>query len=215
VKKKFLFLALALLSMVVIFVEFYVKTRTKYEYVNPGRPLSPINLNEDFFERAEHTAANISLSGVLAKAPYPILLRVDGNGKPIEPKLIWINPQTLNSGKVIDGYSFRYSDRIELAVDPISESLDNYISELLEQECSPNTNGETKINFKCLVRGKTGLAHEKGEQKWQSGTVHRYPALVQWVEKGTRDVPYLLYTLYGDTTVDELRQIAEDLKLFD
>lgn len=214
-KRKLLFLTLPLISIVIIFVALNVAARTKSEYINPGSPLSPVDLSEDFFKRSTHKASDISLNEVLAKAPYPILLRVDKNEKPVEPKFIWINPQTLKSGEVIDGYSIRYSDRIQLLVDPTSEPLDNYISELLNQEMTPNTKGETKINFKCMVRGKTAIAHEKGEQKWQTGVVHRYPAVVQWTEKGTGKVPYLLYTLIGDMTVEELKQAAKDLKLFD
>lgn len=206
------FLVVAILVAIAVSISvFTLEGKKEKEYVNPGAPRSPVDLT-DFFKIAEDKASYITIEEVLKEAPYPILLRVD-RGKIQEPKFIWINPQTLDNGKVIYGYSFRWSDRVQLAVDPVSEPLD--VGAILSEEMLPNTKGETKINFECRVREIIGGAHEKGEQKWQSGAIHRYPAVLFWTEKGTGEIPYLLYTVYGDTTVEELKEIAESLKAFE
>lgn len=211
-KKNFAIFFILLVGILVLGLSlFWRSSGSSGEYINPGSPKSPVVLNEDFFSTATQTASNITIEEVIKEASYPILLRTE-NGKPLKPEYIWINPQTVKN-KVINGYSFRWSDRIQLAVDPAEKPRD--IEEDLKQTMTPNVKGETRINKRLEVRGNEGFYSEKGTIKWESGVTYNYPAVISWTEPGTGEIPYLIYTLYGDCSIDKLKEIAENLKPFD
>jgi len=185
-----------------------ISKQSNNEYINPGSMLSPAT-QSDWFKTGKKDAENPTVSEAVGRARYPFLLRVKGEQLMV-PERIFVQPQALKpDGRIVEGFSFRYDDRIQLMVDPVSQELD--IQSLLDQEISPNTKGETKVYFKTKVRNVDAVAREAGAQKWQSGLENRYPSTIQWVEKGEGDVPYLLYTLAGDISVAELKKIAASL----
>jgi len=176
------------------------------EFINPGSMLSPAK-SGDWFKTGKEDSENPELSEVLGRVCYPILLRSEGDQLVI-PNRILVQPQALvPDGRIVEGFSFRYSDRIQLMVDPVSAPLD--IPGLIGEEIMPNTRGESKSYFKTKVRGIEGVAREGGVQKWEKGSENRYPSIVQWTLDGEEgDVPYVLYTLAGDLPVAELKNIA-------
>jgi hypothetical protein len=178
------------------------------EFINPGAPFSPTGLG-DWFKTGIEDSENPELSEVLSRVRYSILLRSQG-GQLVVPTRIFVQPQSLApDGRIVEGFSFCYGDRIQLMVDPVSAPLD--IQELVSEEFTPNTRGEAKVHFKTQVRGVEGASREAGIQKWESGIENHYPSTMQWTVKGEGDIPYILYTLAGDLPVAELKEMAASL----
>lgn len=180
------------------------------EFVNPGAMLSA-GKSGDWFKTGKEDSEDPTLSEVLSRVRYPLLLRSEEKTLTI-PTRIFVQPQALApDGRIVEGFSFRYSDRIQLMVDPVSVPLD--IQGSIAEEITPNTSGESKVNFKTIVRGVEGVAREAGVQKWEKGDENRYPSIVQWTVKGEGDIPYVLYTIAGDIPVEALNKIAASLIL--
>lgn len=214
-KRKLLFFVVSVFILVLLGLNFakVFSPGEKKEFINPGFPKSPVDLNQDWYTMGIKNASNLTINDVIKISSYPILLRVK-DGKPVEPWVIWVNPQSINlpggKEKVIDGYSFNYKDRIYLSVDPSSFPLDFEAS--LKVELLPNTEGQTRVNFLTNARGKKAVGRKKGVQKWEDGTTNIYPSMLRWQEKGEGEIPYFTYTLLGDCSVEELRKIAENLE---
>lgn len=185
------------------------KAQKVVEYINPGFRKSPVHA-EDWFKAGKKDADHPSLSQVHAEEKYTFLTRKNA-GEELDPSLIFVQPQSLQpDGKIVNGYTFRYSDRVQLCVDPTDRPLE--IDTLLSDKMTPNTKGETKTWQRAEIRGVPAVAHEAGEQKWKSGQVNKYPAIVQWTEKGNGDAPYLLYRLMSDGPVEQLKAMAATLE---
>jgi len=184
------------------------------EHILLGSPTLPI-MGKKWYETGKENAENPSLTEVKGRAHYSFLLRGNGN-EPMQPSRIFVQPQIVVSGpndtpKEVEGFSFRYDDHIQLLVDPTSQPLD--MPKALAREQAPNVDGVTKAYFRTTVRNFEAVAREAGLQKWEDGSENHYPAIIQWTETGDGDVPYLLYTLAGDCSVNNLRQIANSLIL--
>ncbi|MEW6173891.1 MAG: hypothetical protein AB1510_12660 [Bacillota bacterium] len=176
------------------------------EYINPGAPLGLRN----FFEGAGRSE-NPSLQEVLNRVRYPLLLRYEGD-QLITPSRIFVQMQVLRDGRLVEGFTFLYADRIQVCVDPMSEPLN--IDEMVSWESSVrNIKGETKCFFKTKVRNVEASGRESGVQKWASGAENHYPAVIEWSEKVNGDIPYVKYALVGNGPVSELIEMAASLKL--
>lgn len=182
------------------------------EYINKGRPLSPVDLKNDWFESGPKDRPDYSIADILSRTKYPILLRAE-QGVPLEPvrEFVYHTP-ILKSKKYYEGFTLRYDDRIEFAVEPRDDPLD--VQAALSREFAPNTRGETKIFKPCMVRGFPAVGAEAGIQKWENGDYNKHPSGIEWTEPGYQDIPYLRYTLCGDVPVSQLIKIADSLVLF-
>lgn len=186
------------------------KTRKVAEYINPGFAKMPVHGDGDWFKAGNPNAKHPSLRQVHSEVKYTFLTRKNAD-KEVAPSQIFVQPQSLwPSGKIVNGYSFKYSDRIQLKVDPTDRPLD--IDYFLTEKITPNTRGERLVWHKTEVRGLPAMASEAGVQKWKSGQVNKYPAIVTWTEKGNGEAPYLLYALMSDGPVDQLKAMAAKLE---
>lgn len=84
-----------------------VKVSGSKEYINPGAPCNPTG-TRDFFTLGRPDSENPSLPEVLKRVQYPLLLRAEGEHL-ITPSRIFVQPQVLKDGRIIEGFTFRYN----------------------------------------------------------------------------------------------------------
>lgn len=183
---------------------------TPPEYVNPGAPMSPARMGDWFGRGDSSRAAILSADALVDRAPYPMLLCSDAKGVQ-RPDHVYIEPQTLSDGRVVEGYSIKYANRIQLLVTPTDRPIDLEVD--LREENPITTDGRSRVYYETTVRGVVGVARDAGVQKWESGAENRFPSVIEWVERSDGPAPYLRYSLLGDITVSELAAIAEHMVL--
>jgi hypothetical protein len=161
----------------------------------------------DWFGQGDPSRAVILTADALVdRARYGMLLCSDANGVQ-RPDHVYIEPQTLSDGRVVEGYSVKYANRVQLLVTPTDRPIDLEVD--LREENPVTTDGRSRVYYETAVRGVVGVARDAGVQKWESGAENRFPSVIEWVERSDGPAPYLRYSLLGDITVAELADMAE------
>lgn len=185
------------------------------EWINPGAALAPDDyIVADWFDRgSDAPTSTMGLSDLASAAGYPLLVRVDASGAPIEPIGIIVQPnQLVRDSSTYCGFTFRYADRFVLVANPSSAPLD--IPEAIDSTVMKTTKARTQLNTRASARGRAGVHGAAATQKWESGQVNSIPALLEWSEPvlAPGDVRYVTYTLMGDVSLEQLQAMADSLR---
>lgn len=189
------------------------------EYINSGSPRMPYDMRGDWFTDRSRSELRLSLDEAMAEVgnQYTPLLRSE-NDLLVPTESATIDGALLRDGRELVALNVRYHDRIVLHITPTDGPLP--VAEKLDAVSTPNTEGETRVNYQTTVRKQTAIARDAGIQKWEVSKgasdifIIEYPAVLTWVEADVSG-QLLTYSLVGDGPVETLKKIAESMKATD
>jgi len=202
------------------------------EYINPGAPLLPENfLDKNWFDRGEEAAVKdinpVSVSNSVlpselkadkSDAGYPFKIRQDSKKSITLLDTIIQEDQLLEDNHSFAGYTFRYSDKVIIGIDPSDQPVDT--TEEANSDITPTTDGETRICKMVNLAGSDNVKNrypavyrKMAVQKWESGDVNKIPGFLLWSEPtGLVSPKYVHYLIMGDLSLGQLKAIADTLK---
>lgn len=159
--------------------------------------------------------AEVAFDEVLSVDSHPMLLRLDESGNPMKPHHVLIGGTIADKdGNEVRGYIIRYDDRIEIEITPVDRPRTSTdLEPMTEDVLTPNTRGETSLYRRAEVRerGAKGIAKESGVIASGDQVRGAYPSRLVWFERGSDQVPTVMYRVSGDIPVERLQDVVGEL----
>lgn len=178
------------------------------EFINAGSgPRLPVGMKADVFSRAASGAPSPAVDDIRRLIRFRLMARNDGLGRPVTPARTFVQPEAMADGTEQEGFTLRFSDRVQLRAVP--SSVPASLGAILSNESVANTRGETQPFVRTTVRGFDAVVMERCVQKWADGSQLNYPSTLVWSEPGVKGTPFVQYTLMGDMSSSALIALAK------